>query len=159
MKILFESCFEWLRGIWMASSEGILRYLEPWNFSLSTLFSLLFFSGKAIDFKVLITILKIALITPFVFPLVTHNDFQWKISCSQYGYSVGAKFFFCFWRLITLYFASMSRMLATICIQLYICSFIRGIFRPFICPSVYPSTSKKCQIVISCPASLSLTIL
>ena len=35
MKFIFESCFESLRGIWVASSEGILRlYLEPWNLSL-----------------------------------------------------------------------------------------------------------------------------
>ena len=43
MKFPFESCFESLRGIWVASSEGILRlYLEPWNLSLFTLFSVLF---------------------------------------------------------------------------------------------------------------------
>ena len=43
MEFLFESCFESLRGIWVASSEGILRlYLEPRNLSLFTLFSVLF---------------------------------------------------------------------------------------------------------------------
>ena len=33
-----------------------------------------------INFKVLITISKIALMTPFVFPYVTQNNFQWKLS-------------------------------------------------------------------------------
>ena len=31
---------------------------------------------KVINFKVLVRISKIALMTPFVFPLVTQNDFQ-----------------------------------------------------------------------------------
>ena len=43
MEFPFESCFGSLRGIWVASSEGILRlYLEPRNLSLFTLFSVLF---------------------------------------------------------------------------------------------------------------------
>ena len=60
---------------------------------------------KVINFKVLVTILKIALMTPFVFLLVTQNNFQKEISFNQIGCRGDAKFFFGFWRLITLYFA------------------------------------------------------
>ena len=53
---LFESFFESLWGIWVESSEGILRlYLEPWNSSLFTLFSVLsknvYFMSKSDKFQ------------------------------------------------------------------------------------------------------------
>ena len=40
---------------------------------------------KVVNFKVLDTISKIPLMTPFIFPLDTHNNFQKEIPCSQIG--------------------------------------------------------------------------
>ena len=40
---------------------------------------------KVMNFKVLVAISKISLMTPFIFPQVTQNNFQWEISVSQYG--------------------------------------------------------------------------
>ena len=48
---------------------------------------------KVINFKVLGTISKFPLMTPFIFPLVTQNNFQKKFSFSQVGCRGGAKTF------------------------------------------------------------------
>ena len=46
-----------------------------------------------VNFKVLATISEIPLMTPFIFPLVTHNNFQKEIPLSQIGCRGGAKTF------------------------------------------------------------------
>ena len=80
--------------IW-ESTNGVIRAIfeiEPRTLKIISFYSIFFTFPrvnilwvKVVNFKVLVTILKIALMTPFVFLLVTQNNFQKEISFSQIG--------------------------------------------------------------------------
>ena len=74
-----------------------------------TFFRVYILGVKVTNLRVLVTISKIAQITPFVFPQITQNDFQWDFSISQYGWrGGGAK---TFWR-----FGASSRCILGPCV-------------------------------------------
>ena len=72
-----------IRGIF----EIVSRTLKFTTFYsiFATFFRVHILEVKVINLRVLVTISKIALMTPFVFPQITQNDFHWEISISQHG--------------------------------------------------------------------------
>ena len=101
---LNENSFWKLFWVIKGNMNGVIRgnyEIVPRTLKFITFYSIFFtflkmyiLWVKVLNFKVLVRISKFALMTPFVFPLVTQNDFQWKISVSQYGCRGGGANFF-----------------------------------------------------------------